>query len=254
MNATATPANRARLMLALARACAAGAALLALAGAAAWFAQQPRFDIRRIEVHGDLRHVSAASVRAAVAGKLRGNYFTVRLDEARRAFDGVPWVAQASVRRAWPDRLVVTLTEHRALGVWNDGRILSDAGVLFVANAAEAESFGPLPQFAGPDDAAPEAARRYYEFASLLAPLDIEIERVSISERRSWSLHTRTGAGRGPVFELGRDEPRGRAGERLATIAARYPLVVARINGTAARFDARYTNGFAVAVAPAPRK
>ena len=31
---------------------------------------------------------------------------------------------------------VVTLTEHRALGVWSDGRLLSDAGILFVANAA----------------------------------------------------------------------------------------------------------------------
>lgn len=247
--AASAPDNRTRRMFALARACVAAAVLLAIGGAGMWIAQQPRFDIRSIELRGDLRHVSAASARAAVAGKLRGNYFTLRLDDARRAFESVPWVSQVSVRRTWPDRLAVTLTEHRALGVWNDGRILSDAGVLFVANAAEAESFGPLPQFAGPDDVAPDAARRYFEFAALLAPFSLDIERIAISERRSWSLQSRAANGRGPVIELGRDEPRGRIDERLSAIVARYPVVLARINGTVARIDARHANGFAVAVA-----
>ena len=126
------------------------ACLIAVGGGLAWVAQRPHFSLRAIEVHGDLQHVTSASVRAAVAGRLRGNYFTMRLDEARRVMEGVPWVAQASVRRVWPDRLLVTLVEHRALGVWNDGRLLSDAGELFVANPAEAEIHGPLPAFEGP--------------------------------------------------------------------------------------------------------
>lgn len=251
MNArtTATPMLPTRAMLVAARWLAWVALALAAGGALAWIAQRPWFDIRRIELRGELRHVSAAAVRTATAGKLRGNFFTLDLGEARRAFEAVPWVAHASVRRAWPDRLVVTITEHRALGVWNGGRLLSDAGTLFVANADEAEVYGPLPEFSGPDDVAADAAARYYEFASLLAPLELQIERVTISERRSWSIATRTAEGRGPVFELGRDEPRGRLVERLAAIAARYPHVLARINGTAVRFDARYANGFAVAVA-----
>jgi len=58
--------------------------------------------------------------RAAISGHLTGNYFTIRLDRARQAFETLPWVAQASVRRIWPNRLRVTLTEHRALGQWSD--------------------------------------------------------------------------------------------------------------------------------------
>ncbi len=106
-------------------------------------AQQPKFQLKRVEVRGDLRHVTASSVRTALSGRLRGNYFTMRLDDTRRLFETVPWVAAASVRRVWPDRLVVTLTEHRALGVWEDGRLLSDRGELFVANPDEAEIDGP---------------------------------------------------------------------------------------------------------------
>ncbi len=72
-------------------------------------AQQPKFQLKRIDVRGDLHHVTASSVRTALAGRLRGNYFTMRLDDTRRLFETVPWVAQASVRRVWPDRLLVTL-------------------------------------------------------------------------------------------------------------------------------------------------
>ena len=133
------------------------AGMLATAGVR-WFTQRPAFDFKRVEVRGELQHVTAASIRAAIAGRLKGNFFTVRLDETRRLLETVPWVSQASVRRIWPNRLQVTLREHRALGAWGDGRLLSDRGELFVANVAEAEIFGPLPSFAGPAIEAAEVA------------------------------------------------------------------------------------------------
>jgi cell division protein FtsQ len=102
-------------------------------------ASQPKLQLKPREICRALRHVTASSVRTALSGRLRGNYFTMRLDDTRRLFETVPWVSAASVRRVWPDRLVVTLTEHRALGIWEDGRLLSDRGDLFVANVDEAE-------------------------------------------------------------------------------------------------------------------
>lgn len=224
-----------------------GLALLVVAGTAVvWAAQRPAFDFRRIEVRGsdgELRHVNPAALRTAVAGRLRGNFFTMRLDEARRLFETVPWVAGASVRRVWPDRLVVTLTEHRALGVWSDGRIVADDGRLFVANVAEAEVYGPLVAFEGPPQFAAEAARRYYEFAAALAPLSIAIERVRVSERASWSIE----ADDGQRIEIGRDDPPGRLRERLQLIGASYPLMLAKFGAPPSRIDARYPNGIAAA-------
>jgi cell division protein FtsQ len=227
----------------LARALVAAAAAIALCGLARWLAARPLFDIRRIEVRGDLTHVRSASVRAAVAGKIAGNFFTVRLDEARRAFETIPWVAAASVRRAWPDRLVVTLREHRALGLWSDGQLLSDRGRLFVANAAEAEIHGPLVQFDGPPQFAAEAARRYYEFAAALAPLALALGGIEISERGSWRAVTDTGQ----RFELGRDDPPGRLSAALARLVAVYPFVAAQLGGPPRRIDMRYPNGLAAA-------
>jgi cell division protein FtsQ len=220
------------------------ASALLLAGAlAVKLAQGTRFALRRIEVVGDVRHISRAAVRAAISGRLTGNYFTIHLDQLRRAFEALPWVAQASVRRIWPDRLRVTLTEHRALGEWSDGRLVSDAGVLFVANPAEAEADGALVSFSGPPSYAADAVDHFHRFNALLAPLRLRVAALRISDRASWSLTTAPHM----QIELGRDDPVGSLEQRLAAIVAAYPAVTARLDGPATRIDARYSNGFAAA-------
>ena len=218
-------------------------ALLVAGALAVKLGHGPWFDLRSIEIVGDVRHISRAAVRAAVSGRLTGNYFTIRLDQVRHAFEALPWVAQVSVRRIWPNRLRVTLTEHHALGEWSDGRLVSDAGVLFVANPAEAEADGPLVSFSGPPQYAPDAVRNWRQFSALLAPLQMRIAGVQVSDRASWSI---TLAPRLQV-ELGRDDPPGRLRERLAAIVSAYPVVIARLDGAATRIDARYENGFAAA-------
>ena len=225
---------------------------LLLLAATRWVAHRPAFDFRRIEVRGDLQHVSAASIRSAIAGRLKGNYFTVRLDEVRRLMETVPWVAQASVRRQWPNRLQITLREHRALGGWGDGRLLSDNGVLFVANVAEAEIFGPLPTFAGPDAEAQGIAARYYDFAALVAPLSLVIDAIDVSDRRSWTLRASGPGIATTTLELGRDDPPGTLARRLSDIVASYSMVTARVGGPPARIDARYANGIAAARSTEP--
>lgn len=238
--------TRVRAMQLAAAAMLAAAGLLLAAGALAWLAQRPWFDLRRIEVHGDLRFVSAASLRAATAGRLHGNFFTLSLDETRRVFESVPWVAAASVRRVWPDRLAVTLVEHRALGAWDDGRLVSDRGVLFVANPAEAEAAGALVSFGGPERFAREAVERLRALDQRLAPLQQRVVALDVSERASWSARTEA-----LVIELGRDDPAGRLLERLDAALAAYPQVLARVGARPARLDLRYPNGFAVATATA---
>lgn len=220
------------------------------AGSAGWLLQRPSFDLRRIEVHaaeaGGLRHVSASSVRTAVAGgRLSGNFFTMRLDEARRVFESVPWVAAVSLRRAWPDRLVVTLAEHRAIAVWDDGRLLSEGGQLFVANVAEAEVHGPLPEIDAPPRFSAEVARRLPQLAAQAATLGLTLEAIEVSDRASWTLR----AVGGLAIEIGRDDPPGRLDERLALLVTHYPTMAAQAGADLLRIDARYPQGFAVAAA-----
>jgi cell division protein FtsQ len=230
------------------------ATLAAAAGALAWASRLPRFDVRVIEVRADapadaqagshaaLRHVSRAQVRAAVSGRLRAGWFSMRLGEARAVFESIPWVAGASVRRVWPGRLVATLRERHSVGVWDDGRMLGDDGTLFAGNIAEAELDGPQVQFSGPPHYAPQASAELARWNSDLAAMGSGLARVDISERGSWTLRSQSGQ----AFELGRDDPPGSIDRRIADIRTQYPAVLAHLGAAPTRVDARYGNGFTV--------
>jgi hypothetical protein len=167
-----------RLMNALANALLGATLLAALASAAWWLSQRPYFTLRGVAIEAaeghPLRHVSAPLLRAAVTRHVRGNFFAVDLDAVRATFETVPWVRRASVRRVWPDGLVVAIEEHRPLAFWGDGRLVNTFGELFAANLAEAgrtatcrSSRGPKAARCRSRAATPSCARRWRRWACI---------------------------------------------------------------------------------------
>ena len=95
--------------------------------------------------------------------RLTGNFLTMNLQQARAAFESVPWVRHATVRRVWPLHLVVALEEHRPAAYWEtkaenadadseavvDTRLVNSFGEVFEANLGDVED-EDLPTLAGP--------------------------------------------------------------------------------------------------------
>ena len=234
-----------RLMNALANALLGATLLAALASAAWWLSQRPYFTLRGVAIEAaeghPLRHVSAPLLRAAVTRHVRGNFFAVDLDAVRATFETVPWVRRASVRRVWPDGLVVAIEEHRPLAFWGDGRLVNTFGELFAANLAEAEEDGDLPQFSGPEGSALQVARRYAELREAVAPLGVHPDVVALSPRYAWTMRLDDGT----TLLLGRDQ--GMPIERrVARWVGAYPEVMASLKRRAEVIDLRYPNGFAI--------
>jgi cell division protein FtsQ len=188
------------------------------------------FPFRQITVHG-ADHAETRQAVRALAPRLTGGFFSMDLDGVHAAFEKQPWVRQAQVRRLWPGRLVVNLEEHRAAASWNDRALLDVYGEVF-----EGSPWRGLPRFYAPEGMEREAARRYGEFAAIVAPLGLRVEQLVVSARQSWRLRL-TG---GISVELGREK----LGERLARFARFYPRAVAAV-GPIPRVDMRYPNGFA---------
>lgn len=210
-----------------------------------WVSQRPVFTLRAVEVEprpGDeLRHVSDPVLRATVAKGVRGNFFATRLSDVRAVFETVPWVRRASVRRVWPDGLIVEIEEHRPLALWGDGRLVNTFGELFSANLGEAEEGGPLPQFSGPPGTEVQVARRYAELRQLVAPLGAEPVAVALSDRHAWTLKLSDGT----TLLLGRDQGMP-IDKRLSRWVETYPQAMAELNRRAEIVDLRYPNGFAI--------
>ncbi len=111
--------------------------LAVVAAALLWLTRSPGLSFRVIQLEGELQRNSVATVRANATPRLAGNFISIDLDKARAAFESVPWVRQATLRRIWPDRLVVRLDEHHPLALWqgDDGnqRLVNHFGEIFEA-------------------------------------------------------------------------------------------------------------------------
>jgi cell division protein FtsQ len=195
----------------------------------------PVFPLREVAVAGQVVHTTREQLDAIANQELRGNFFTLDLEAARRSFEKLPWVRSARLRRAWPDRLEVALEEHEALARWRDIGLVNTYGEVF-----EAASASPLPVFAGPEDAAAEIALHYVAFRDALAAIERRPVVVRLSGRRAWQVKLDDGQ----LLELGRQD----VVRRLARFAEVYPRVAAQLRDTGYRIDLRYPNGFAVRV------
>jgi cell division protein FtsQ len=208
-------------------------ALVLLAGLAVLgtrLARSPWFNLREIHVEGEVAHNTAESVRQHVTPLLTGSYLTMDLTQARTAFESVPWVRRAEVRRIWPHDLVVRIEEHRPVAYWaredTDHLLVNTHGELFEVNLGDVEDAN-LPTLAGPRGTSLQVMAMWQTLVPVLAPLRQRVERVLLTDRGSW----RVVLDRGTVLELGRGES--------DQIVARTQRFVQSVGQLTARFDHR---------------
>jgi len=235
-----------RLLNTLANTLMALAGLAFVAGALGWVIERPMFTLRAVQIEAadstvGLRHMTAPALRSSPAMQWKGNFFTVDLNAVRTAFEAVPWVRRAEVRRVWPNTLRVAIEEHRPLAVWSDGRLVNTQGELFVANVAEAAVDVELLEFSGPPGSEATVTQRWQELRAWLAPLKLEPRAVALSSRYAWSARLDNGM----TLLLGREQGMP-LGDRVARWVQAYPTTSDRLNRNIIAVDLRYPNGFAV--------
>ena len=237
-----------RLMNAVAGSVFVIAAAALLAAGVLWLMRAPAFAIRAIQLDGELTRNSVPTIRANAAPRLAGNFFSVDLKQAKAAFETVPWVRSAVVRRVWPDRLVVRLEEHRAAALWQGAegdtgatdRLVNNFGEVFDANLGDVED-DDLPALSGPDGSAPQMLALLRRVQPTLKPLGLVVERLHLSGRGSWRLDLDSGA----RIELGR----GSEDEVLAR-TERFARTLTQVTGLWKKpleyADLRHPDGYAL--------
>ncbi|MGA1252551.1 MAG: cell division protein FtsQ/DivIB [Burkholderiaceae bacterium] len=240
--------------------------LSALAGllvAAVWLAGQPVFALRSVQVLStgpEIHHLSEEEIRQSVQSTSVGTALTRPLADLQASLQAYPWVRQASVRRVWPNRLMIWIEEHQPVAIWTDGRLINRQGELFwVDQSPRAIGLVPgcrLPPLSGPVGSHDRVLSRAQTLEQLFAAQGFSLSQLSLSDQFSWNaaLH------RGPELVLGRDtlprsqEDRAQAFSQHLAWLTQSLQPSASASGRAAvqvtSVDLRYANGFAFRTAP----
>lgn len=236
-----------------------GVALLLTAAAAAalWAARVPHqaadralaatvasgLELRRVDIAGRLHQpegpVRAAAYVGASTAMLDTNPIAVRA----RLLE-LPWVADATVARRFPDTLAITLVERKPAALWQHRRRLAlvDASG-HVLTRGDLAKFARLPLVVGPD-----AHRELASLTALLATAPTiapKMDNATWVGRRRWDLRMTTGE----TLALPEGYARAEAAlARFAALHAERPL----LGRGFVRFDLRLPGKMVVRVSNAP--
>ncbi|MCL2160385.1 MAG: cell division protein FtsQ/DivIB [Betaproteobacteria bacterium] len=206
-----------------------------------WTYSKPLFPLRELVLSTAPTQVTKAQLEHA-ARAIQGNFFTARLEEVRVAFEKLPWVRHAEVRRLWPDGLELRLEEHKAVAYWKntgdgDVRLINRQGEVF---GASSDVF--MPEFSGPQGSAAVMLKYFEIYSRVLHPLQAKLVRMDLSARGAWSLWLDNGLS----IVLAREQEHLPTEARLENFVAALPRLQDNLGVQIARADLRYPNGFAL--------
>jgi len=138
------------------------------------------------------RQVGREEIFAAAGVTDHSSLLFLDVADARAKLETIPWVAEATVRKFYPDRLQITLTEREPFALWQiDGKvkvIAADGTVL--SNRVEPR-LAVLPFVVGPGAAA--AARDFLAVLDAYPAIRDQVRASILVAERRWNLRLKSG-------------------------------------------------------------
>ncbi|MBK7171025.1 MAG: cell division protein FtsQ/DivIB [Gammaproteobacteria bacterium] len=214
------------------------AVLLLAAGQLGWKALQEvaNVPIKQVSVNGDFRFLDKARVEEIMLPHLGTGYFMVDLPRIRDELRALPLVHEVIVRRAWPDRLLVFITEQVPVLRFGEQGYLNPYGEVFEPGAPLADT--GLPLVDGPPGSGKLLLGRFDEFTEMLEPTGLRIRSLLLDGKHAWRMELSNGC----VVLLGRRDVPNKARMLASLLSGEWAGEHERIS----RIDMRYSNGVAV--------
>jgi len=192
--------------------------------------------IASVKIEGEFNYLDKNLLQNKALPVVEGGFFSVDLEAVRNELINLPWVEDVSVRRLWPDQLLVRVIEKQPVVYWGDESLLSSKGELFVPEKILDIN---MPHLEGPEGQHKTMLKELARMQAWLLETGLQIQKMKLDARRSWSLQMSSGL----KLRLGRKQMH----ERLQRFALVYKNNLQSENREIMHIDMRYTNGFAVA-------
>ena len=192
--------------------------------------------VKSVVLDGSFEHVKRSELESIISGAMSGGFFILDVNHIQSALKQLQWVSAVTVRRVWPDKLVIKIEEHVPFARWGETQLISQQGELFAPQLEK--PLKDLPQIDAEAQYAEDVMQHFRHISELLTA-EAVVVRLRRNARSGWTVWLASGV----RIELGNS----RVMERLA----RAGLLLNHFAGRTARIeviDARYSGGVAVRI------
>lgn len=158
-----------------------------------WVDNPERVVLSQLMLTGDHDFTNEGDIRKAILELgLPNTYVAQNVDDIQQEIMRLPWIKQVSVRKQWPDRLIVNIAEYQPSYIWNNIFLLDKDGVIFSVPKERIKDdflpklFGPI----GKEKLILETYRQLDEVSTKSANqnLILLISEAIADERNAWQL------------------------------------------------------------------
>jgi len=166
-----------------------------------WLNSPKNFPFKKVELVNSLKNQESSELQQIAAKALNGGFFSLDVDAFRaELLTTLPWVKSVSVRKIWPDKLLVEISEYKPIVRWhsvgalikaeNRYQLLSQDGVIFepMLTAAQKVKFDKMALFSGPIMAVKKVLEKCLIMNESVKLLGLEIKQCGMNKRRTWAL------------------------------------------------------------------
>ena len=194
-----------------------------------------QFPINTIRIKAHYQCLNHKQLQTILEPHLHYSFVTLSLKKLQHDLQQHPCIKLASIKRSWPDKLIITLQEKKPLLRWNDA-LITEEGDLFTPY--KTRDIPGLVQFNSVNAPQANTIKKYNNLSKILSDYGLSASIVNLSKNGDWEIVLNNSV----VIYLGRQH----IIKRITRFAKAYAALEAEQDTPPLSIDLRYSRGMAV--------
>ncbi len=141
---------------------------------------------KQMLIQSRLAQIDPSAIRQKLQDSINGNYFSLDLNQIEQELKQLPWVFDISVRRRWPDTLIVSVEEIQPVAHWGLDKWINIDGEL-VSIQPGGENL-VLPKLSGHRQDSLIIWKHFRRWQGWFSTTGLKLESLKLDNRHSWLL------------------------------------------------------------------
>ena len=192
--------------------------------------------IKTIEIQTALNKVSKSEIRTIAENYMHDGFFTVDLSSFEGQLNDIPWVYRANIKRQWPSKLVIEISEQQPYFRWGENHLINKYAEIFYVQ--DIQQYSALPLLHGVQGREKHLMDLYYRYSGRFKKVGSEILKLKEDARYDKEITLVNGIS----INVGREH----TNKQIERCLYSFAMFTKAERDAIASIDLRHSNGFAI--------